>query len=680
LVPNITEHPWVLPSIAFLTTFLVYLVTLCPSIYPGDSAEFVAASWTLGIPHPPGYPLYVCLGRAFSLVFPVGSIPFRINLLSAIFVSTTVVLLVVILRRLVGDWRISLSVPLFLGWSPAFWTQAAIAEVYSLELLFIALILWVDIGRRYSIDTDEKNRRLYLETYLMSLAVCYRPTLALIPVALALAYAASRGFTRFNRPKIREVFSAAGYRRISVLKLLVILPVTSYLFLVLRGRLDPAVHWRGINGFKQVLAHILGVEYYRYLFSSGMMGLGAVLPKLGKTLFAALGVHGLVLTMLGVWAAVGRRPGLFIWLNLYAFLNLGFALVYRVYDPEMFISGSLLVFALDLAFGLLFLKETRQFSFSDKARNWVLTFLVIAIPAGALAGQSLSQNRSNYYFAYDYAKAVMESPDYASRLVLADDNTIFPACYLRNVENFRPDLLLYDPSGVLFNSAPQDSSGWMEFLRRSAQEGKRVFFSSVPAPGIRTLFPVGIKGVDFYIMADSEEIPFEVPVREPRDLVSASYVKDPASRKALRQYLWLRINQVESGEITEDNIKYFELMAKLDRADPSIYLVVGQWYLTRNAPYLALKYYDRGLKYYGDDPRLLLNKGVCLSILGREQQAENCYKAALESGSQDEEVLRRLARMFVRRGMVKEARQSLKRLLEQAPGDQWAREQLDRLR
>src|SRR6476660_7283533 len=66
-----------------LLAFSVYLVTLTPTVPFWDSGEFIAVSYILGIPHPPGTPLYVLLGRIATLV-PIASIAQRVNGLSAL--------------------------------------------------------------------------------------------------------------------------------------------------------------------------------------------------------------------------------------------------------------------------------------------------------------------------------------------------------------------------------------------------------------------------------------------------------------------------------------------------------------------------------------------------------------------------------------------------------------------
>src|SRR4030042_1456589 len=73
-----------IPFILIIIALIVYLSTICPTVYPGDSGELTVAAYSLGIPHPSGYPLYALLGKLFCLI-PIGNIGFRMNLMSVIF-------------------------------------------------------------------------------------------------------------------------------------------------------------------------------------------------------------------------------------------------------------------------------------------------------------------------------------------------------------------------------------------------------------------------------------------------------------------------------------------------------------------------------------------------------------------------------------------------------------------
>src|SRR5215471_21045406 len=67
-----------------LATLVLYLLTLAPSTAMWDTSEYIAAAYTFGLPHPPGNPLFVIVGRAFSLLPIAPSVASRINVLAAI--------------------------------------------------------------------------------------------------------------------------------------------------------------------------------------------------------------------------------------------------------------------------------------------------------------------------------------------------------------------------------------------------------------------------------------------------------------------------------------------------------------------------------------------------------------------------------------------------------------------
>ena len=76
-------HPGLLAAV-FGVALLVYVFTLCPTVYWEDAGELITVSYTLGIAHPPGHPLYSILGHLFTLL-PWRTIAARVNLMSAIF-------------------------------------------------------------------------------------------------------------------------------------------------------------------------------------------------------------------------------------------------------------------------------------------------------------------------------------------------------------------------------------------------------------------------------------------------------------------------------------------------------------------------------------------------------------------------------------------------------------------
>ena len=98
--------------LVFLFATAVYLITLTPTVPFWDSGEFIAVSNILGIPHPPGTPLYVLLGRIATL-FPIASLAQRVNGLSALASSLAVLLtyLVAVAVSLLGGLVFLVRIP-----------------------------------------------------------------------------------------------------------------------------------------------------------------------------------------------------------------------------------------------------------------------------------------------------------------------------------------------------------------------------------------------------------------------------------------------------------------------------------------------------------------------------------------------------------------------------------------
>src|SRR5215471_9949784 len=76
-------------ALVFVAAFALYLRTLAPTVTLTDSGELIVAARTLGVAHPPGFPLYVLLAHLAAMV-PIGNIAARVNFASAVFAATAV--------------------------------------------------------------------------------------------------------------------------------------------------------------------------------------------------------------------------------------------------------------------------------------------------------------------------------------------------------------------------------------------------------------------------------------------------------------------------------------------------------------------------------------------------------------------------------------------------------------
>src|SRR4030081_3054156 len=141
-------------AIAAALVFILYLVTLAPSVAMWDTGEYMAAAKVLGIPHPPGNPFFMLIGHAFrSLPIPV-SYAARINILAALASACSAGFWFLITERIVARWvaewwqRIVISGTATVIGTTALsvWKQSVVNEkVYTVSLLFFTIVSWLMI-------------------------------------------------------------------------------------------------------------------------------------------------------------------------------------------------------------------------------------------------------------------------------------------------------------------------------------------------------------------------------------------------------------------------------------------------------------------------------------------------------------------------------------------------------
>ncbi len=148
-----------------LAGLIAYGLTVAPTLSFWDCGEFIAAAACLGIPHPPGAPLYVMIGRIFTLL-PLGEdVGYRVNLISVISSALTGLVGFLIILKLFELWwpgspirfwkyLAAASGALILDFSHTFWSSSVEAEVYGVSmfttLLLVYLTLrWYEARRTY---------------------------------------------------------------------------------------------------------------------------------------------------------------------------------------------------------------------------------------------------------------------------------------------------------------------------------------------------------------------------------------------------------------------------------------------------------------------------------------------------------------------------------------------------
>ena len=165
----------------FLLALTVYGFTLPSTLCFWDCGEYITTSHILGIPHQPGTPLYILVGRCFDILLsPLLGTALAVNFMSAFFSALAVMFIYLIVkdigRRADPDasWLPHVGGvvgALFLLFSETYWHNAIEAEVYGLAAFVISCLTWLAL-RWYEIsDTKQSHRLLYLAIYLLGLGV-----------------------------------------------------------------------------------------------------------------------------------------------------------------------------------------------------------------------------------------------------------------------------------------------------------------------------------------------------------------------------------------------------------------------------------------------------------------------------------------------------------------------------
>ena len=110
-----------------VVTFIIYLFSLCPTVYLIDSGELAAVSYTLGIAHPTGYPLYTIISYFFAHL--PGEPVFNLNLLSALFTVCAAVFLYVLSYGIIKDKSAALIPVAIFSFAPTIWRISVTNEV-----------------------------------------------------------------------------------------------------------------------------------------------------------------------------------------------------------------------------------------------------------------------------------------------------------------------------------------------------------------------------------------------------------------------------------------------------------------------------------------------------------------------------------------------------------------------
>ena len=445
--------------------FLLYLRTLCPTVYLGDSGEITTAIATGGIVHPPGYPLFSLLGRLVLALVPVGEPAFRVGLIVITAAAAAVGVLFVLGREIGCSRWAAASAAAAYGVSFTFWNQSTRVEVYSLHVLLASLtLLWALRYRK-----SERLSHLAAATLLGSVGVAHHLTIVLLGPALLLLFG-RRFWTAPALPK----------RLALVLSCLLVGPAC-YLLLALWSSANPLYDWSHPAAASGLWYHASGAMY------QGMLHVptpGYLATRLGQAWGLASDnfPYGTLFLAAAGAALLWRRDRTLAGGLLALFATVvAYNQFYRIEDIAAYYLLPWLVCALLLAVALdaLYTRIPRS--------NARLAASVLACVL--LAGVGLYRNwsgcdLSRFVWVREFARQKLESVDPNGVLITQGDDDIAPVNYAHDVLGIRPDVLPLDV--VLCNSPwkdARDHSLW--YIRHLRHRGLNVPLELPADPALR---------------------------------------------------------------------------------------------------------------------------------------------------------------------------------------------------
>ena len=492
-------------GIASALVLILYLVTLAPSTAMWDTSEYIAAAYILGLPHPPGNPFFVLIGKFFSLLPIAGSIAARVNILAAVSSAVSAGMWFLITERVLVSWFprrwqriVGGSLAALIG-ATAFtvWSQSVVNEkVYTVSLVGLALVAWLTVRWCDEPDGPKADRILVLVAYLLGLGYSNHMAGMLAAPSVAIAVLIRRPRTLIRWKLLLAALGAA------------LLGITPFATQPIRAAYFPAIN----EGEPTACRTELRVDCtfsegtwqaFKYNFNREQYGKPPVIERQAP-IGAQIGMwwlyfkwqwlrdaHGqnpalqvtlatvfLILGLLGGWVHWQRDrrsfwffgPLMFtMTLLLIYYLNfkygysqapeLGDNVPREVRDRDYFYLWSFSGWSVWAALGLVYIWETvaalvgsesvrlgRTTLQLPRRQSWLIASPVLALAFIPLFGNWQAASRQGDTTTRDFAADLLNSVEPYGILVTVGDNDTFPLWYAQEVEGIRQDVVVANTS------------------------------------------------------------------------------------------------------------------------------------------------------------------------------------------------------------------------------------------
>jgi hypothetical protein len=428
---------WAHAAAIAVALFALYAASAPRTVALEDDGLFVLSSYFLGIGHPPGYPLFILVGHLFTAL-PIGAVAYRVHLASALFGALSCAALWLCARS-VGLGRLPAHLAaLALGVSPVFWSQSIIAEVYTLNTLFLLVLTYLGLRAAH----DPRVLKWMALVFGLSLSNHY-PLMLIAAPAFALLLWPAR---------------AELWRRLWYLPVLVAAGLLPYAWMVYHSRTPLPISFAGeLDTLFEIALFVSRAGYAGVDQSITADWLDRVryFGFLGRELLVQFAVIGTLLAAAGLaaqWRWVGARIAafftvVFLMSSVGLVLLLGFDYdVLRKHTFHVYPLPAYAVCALWIGLGFDWL-ASRAAPHDARAVSAAGVLAALMLVAGGAAIV-----RDDPAWAERYAKTMLKILPKDAAVFGVGEADLVPIAYFHMVENARPDLTLYHTGGLVLGN------------------------------------------------------------------------------------------------------------------------------------------------------------------------------------------------------------------------------------
>ncbi|XP_054056500.1 transmembrane protein 260 isoform X1 [Rissa tridactyla] len=428
----------------------LYTATLPPALPGGDAGELITAAYELGVAHPPGYPLFTLLAKLATGLLPLGSPAFRVNLLCGFLGAAAASCLFYTVFRLSGSYAGGILAAGVFSFSRLTWQWSIAAEVFSLNNLFVGLLMALTVRFEEASTAKERSKISKLGAFCCGLSLCNQHTIVLY-IACIVPWVLSRLFGKTE-------LSLGHLLKLGLCFLAGLLP---YLYLPASSYLNRARWtWGDQTTFQGFLTHFLREEYGTFNLAKSETG-SSMREMLVFQLAQMKSELSLPVLALALMACVStalpikqqKSPVIWLFAGMLCLYSLFFAWRANldITKPlflgvvERFWLQSSAVVAVLAGLGLAALASVGNAVLeASRAMPWMEWLSALALVTSQIWANYSACDQSNNYVVDKFARNLLSSMPTGAVILLRGDLPGNALRYLHYCEGMRPDITLVD--------------------------------------------------------------------------------------------------------------------------------------------------------------------------------------------------------------------------------------------